>query len=46
MMKADDLQLTAEWDKVFPSNEHVDLYDNCDAIPFDKLETLFGDKLK
>ena len=31
---------------IIPGASHVDLYDNFDAIPFDKLEQFFGDNLK
>ena len=31
---------------IIPGASHVDLYDNFDAIPFDKLETFFSDNLK
>lgn len=31
---------------VVPGANHVDLYDRTDVIPFDKLETFFGDALK
>ena len=31
---------------IIPGASHVDLYDNFDAIPFDKLESFFGDNLK
>jgi len=31
---------------VVPGSNHVDLYDKTDVIPFDKLESFFGDALK
>ena len=31
---------------IIPGASHVDLYDNFDAIPFDKLESFFGENLK
>ena len=31
---------------IIPGASHVDLYDNFDAIPFDKLEKFFSDNLK
>ena len=31
---------------IIPSASHVDLYDNLDKIPFDKLEKFFNDNLK
>ena len=31
---------------IIPGASHVDLYDNFDAIPFDKLESFFGDNLR
>ena len=30
---------------IIPGASHVDLYDNFDAIPFDKLESFFGENL-
>ena len=34
MVKAEILELVQEWDKVFPHDERVDLYDNlrCDSF--------------
>ena len=54
------LQLTNEWDKVFPKStkvgnkelyivegaSHVDLYDNLDKIPFDKIENFLKESLE
>ena len=31
---------------IIPGASHVDLYDNFEAIPFDKLESFFGENLK
>ena len=31
---------------IIPDANHVDLYDNMDKIPFDKIESFFGDNLK
>ena len=30
---------------IVPGASHVDLYDNFDAIPFDKLQAFFGENL-
>lgn len=34
----EELNLTSSWDKVFEKDENVDLYDNFEYIPFDKIE--------
>ena len=31
---------------IIPNANHVDLYDQTDKIPFDKLEKFFSDNLK
>ena len=31
---------------IIPGASHVDLYDNFEAIPFDKLESFFSENLK
>ena len=31
---------------IIPNASHVDLYDNLDKIPFDKIEKFFNDNLK
>lgn len=31
---------------IIPGASHVDLYDNVDAIPFDRMESFFMENLK
>ena len=41
LLKGDNKELM-----IIPGASHVDLYDNFEAIPFDKLESFFGENLK
>ena len=41
LLKGDNKELM-----IIPGASHVDLYDNFEAIPFDKLESFFGDNLR
>jgi hypothetical protein len=41
LLKGDNKELM-----IIPGASHVDLYDNFDAIPFDKLEAFFTEGLK
>ena len=45
--------ITNEWNRFYavprghhPDAKHIDLYDQVDKIPFDKLENFFKDSLK